>query len=124
MLLCASVADPDPGSGGFFTPGSGMVKKSRSGMNILYHFSESLEKALRAKKLKFYDVDPGSGIFLALDPGSGMEKFGSGINIPYPQHWFGDINYFDLPLIQFFLLFPILYRIFMNFRAGGFAIFT
>jgi hypothetical protein len=32
--------------------------------------------------------DPGSGAFLALDPGSGMEKFGSGIriNIPDPQH--------------------------------------
>ncbi len=24
--------------------------------------------------------------FLPLDPGSGMEKFGSGINIPDPQH--------------------------------------
>ncbi len=26
-------------------------------------------------------------MFLTLDPGSGMEKFGSGINIPDPQHW-------------------------------------
>jgi hypothetical protein len=38
--------------------------------------------------LKFFDADPGSGIFLTLDPGSGMEKFGTGINIPDPQHWF------------------------------------
>jgi hypothetical protein len=47
MLLFDSVADP--GSGAFFTPGSGMLKKSRSGMNIPYHFSENLEKAFRAK---------------------------------------------------------------------------
>jgi hypothetical protein len=39
--------------------------------------------------LKFFyeDPDPGSGILLTLDLGSGMEKFGSGINIPDPQHW-------------------------------------
>jgi hypothetical protein len=38
------------------------------------------------KILKFFDgdPDPGSEIFLTLDPGSGMEKFGSGINIPNP----------------------------------------
>jgi hypothetical protein len=38
--------------------------------------------------LKFFDADPdlGSGIFLTLDLGSGMEKFGSGINILDPQH--------------------------------------
>jgi hypothetical protein len=29
--------------------------------------------------LKFFDADPGSGIFLTLDPGSGMDKFGSRI---------------------------------------------
>jgi hypothetical protein len=52
-----------------------MVKKSRSGMNIPYHFSESI---LGLKIFKFFDADPGSGIFLALDPGSGIEKFGSG----------------------------------------------
>jgi len=34
----------------------------------------------------FFDPDPGSEIFLTLDPGPGMEKFGSGINIPDPQH--------------------------------------
>jgi hypothetical protein len=28
------------------------------------------------------DPDPGSDVFLTLDPGPGMEKFGSGINIP------------------------------------------
>jgi hypothetical protein len=38
-----SIVDPDPGSGAFWTPGSGMGKKSRSGMNIPDHISESLE---------------------------------------------------------------------------------
>ncbi len=28
---------------------------------------------------KFFDADPGSGIFLTVDPGSGMEQFGLGI---------------------------------------------
>jgi hypothetical protein len=43
--MADSVADPDPGSGAFLTPGSGMGKKSRSGsgMNFLDDFSESLE---------------------------------------------------------------------------------
>jgi hypothetical protein len=49
--LCAlgSVADPDPGSGAFLTPGSGVGKKSdpdpasRSGMNNPDHISERLE---------------------------------------------------------------------------------
>jgi hypothetical protein len=40
------------------------------------------------KILKFLeaDPDPGSEIFLNLDPG--LKKFGSGINIPDPQHCF------------------------------------
>jgi hypothetical protein len=44
-----NTADPDPGSGAFFTPGSGMVKSqdpdpgSGSGMNNTDHISESLE---------------------------------------------------------------------------------
>jgi hypothetical protein len=42
---CRSVADPDPGSGAFLTPGSGMGKKSGSGSGINNpdHISESLE---------------------------------------------------------------------------------
>jgi hypothetical protein len=52
--------DPDPGSG----------------MNIPDHSSESLETFLGLKILKFFysDPDPGSGIFLTLDPVSGMEN--------------------------------------------------
>jgi hypothetical protein len=45
-----------------------MGKKSGSGMNVPDHSSESSE-IFRAKKLKFLDADPGSGIFLTLDPG-------------------------------------------------------
>ncbi len=52
-------------------PGSGMEKKSGSGMYLPDHFSESLETVFRVKILKFFyaDPDPGSGIFLTLDPG-------------------------------------------------------
>jgi hypothetical protein len=34
-FIVISVADPDPGSGAFLTPGSGMGKKSRSGCGSL-----------------------------------------------------------------------------------------
>jgi|LakMenEpi03Aug12_release.lakeMendotaPanAssembly.Ray.scaffolds.fasta_scaffold6598981_1 hypothetical protein len=57
-----SAADPDPGSGAFLTPGSGI--------NIPDHIFESLETILWVKYTYFdADVDPGSGIFLTLDPG-------------------------------------------------------
>jgi hypothetical protein len=48
-----------------------MGKKSRSGFGLPFFDP---------------DPDPGPGIFLTLDPGSGMEKFGSAINIPNQQH--------------------------------------
>jgi len=85
-MSLSSVADPDPRSGAFLTPGSAMCKKSRSGsgMNILDHISEGLEKFFWVKILKILVVDPDPGIVLT--PGSGMEKFGSGINIPDSQH--------------------------------------
>jgi hypothetical protein len=61
----SSVADP--GSGAFFTPGSGMGKKSGSGpsMDNPNHISESIETIFWVKTLKFFDAypDPGSGIF-------------------------------------------------------------
>jgi hypothetical protein len=48
-------------------------------MNILDHISESLETSFWVKILKFFDAyaDPGSENLF--DPGSGMEKFRSGI---------------------------------------------
>ncbi len=64
--------EPDPGSR----------------MNIPNHISESLENIFGFKILTFFDADPDpSEIKNLFDPGSGMEKFGSGINILDPQHW-------------------------------------
>jgi hypothetical protein len=56
-------------------------------MNIADYISESLETIFWVKIHKFFDADPdpGSGIFLTLDPG--WKIFGSGINILDPQHW-------------------------------------
>jgi hypothetical protein len=59
-----------------------MDKKPRSGSgtNIPDHISESLETRffgkipVRYPVLKFFDTDADPGIFLSLDPGSGMEK--------------------------------------------------
>ncbi len=60
--------DPDPGSR----------------MNIPNHISESLETFLGKKYLNslMRIRDPE-----CFHPGSRMEKFGSGINIPDPLHW-------------------------------------
>jgi hypothetical protein len=55
--------DSDPGSG------------SKINIPDNFSFSASLETGFRAKILKFCDADPGSGIFLTLDPG--FKKFGS-----------------------------------------------
>jgi hypothetical protein len=41
-------------------------------MNNPDHIFESLETIFGVKLLKFFDADPGSGIFF--NPGSGMEK--------------------------------------------------
>ncbi len=62
------VKDPDPGSGAFLTPGSGMGKNPDPGsrMNNPDHLSESLETSVA-------DPDPGSGAFLT--PGSGIGFF-------------------------------------------------
>jgi hypothetical protein len=53
-----------------------MGKKSRSGPGSYFR------KLRKTFWVKFFDADPGS-----FEPGSGMEKFGSGINIPDPHHW-------------------------------------
>jgi hypothetical protein len=76
----------DPGSGAFLTPGSGIGKISRSGSgkNITDPISVSLEIIFWVKILKFFDADPGSGNIYdpasgIWDRGSGMKKFGSGM---------------------------------------------
>jgi hypothetical protein len=66
-------------------------------MNIPDHMSESLETIFGLKLLKFFDADLGSGIVLTrdrFDPGSGMEKFGSGINTTDLQYWFLECWFF------------------------------
>jgi hypothetical protein len=63
-------------------------KKSGSGKNIpdpLHRVSESLVTILEFI-VPNPDPDPGSGAYLTPEPGSGMEKFGSEINIPDPRH--------------------------------------
>ncbi len=52
--LCNSVGDPEPRSGAFLTPGSGIRdgEKSGSGMNIPDNFFESFETVFRANSLK------------------------------------------------------------------------
>jgi hypothetical protein len=76
----------DPGSGAFFTPVSGMSKKSGSGSGIYKpnHISESLETIFLVKILKFFDADPGSVMekFRIWDPR--RKKFGSGISDKHP----------------------------------------
>ncbi len=74
-------------------PGSG------SGMNIPDNFFRELRNIFLGLQIHiFFDADryPGSGIFLTLDPGSGMEKLGSGINIPGPQHCWYRLNFFEI----------------------------
>jgi hypothetical protein len=77
----------------FFSTGSGMEKNPDpdpdpgSGMNIQDRFSESLETVLGLKILNsFMGIrirDP--ELFFTLDPGSGMEKLGSGIWDKHPR---------------------------------------
>ncbi len=52
-------------------------------MNNPDHISQSLETIFWVKILKFFDADSEFGVEKNSDP----EKFGSGINIPDPQHW-------------------------------------
>jgi hypothetical protein len=66
----------------------GKKSRSRSGVNIPDHISESLKTIFGLKILKFFNADPypGSGIFLTLNPGWKNSDPLSGINIPDPQH--------------------------------------
>jgi hypothetical protein len=97
--LSNSVADPDLGSGAFFTPGYRMGKKSGSGsgMNIPDHISESLEtfKYLNSlmrirdgekKILKFFDANPGWKKFISGIWDEKKSDPGTGLNIPDPQY--------------------------------------
>jgi hypothetical protein len=52
-------------------------------MNVPNYFSESVETVFKVKILIVFDRIRDPGFFY---PGPEMEKFGSGINIPDPQH--------------------------------------
>jgi hypothetical protein len=85
IIPCYSVADPDPGSGAFLTPRSGMGKKSVSGIRDEQPGSYFLELRNHFLGLKYSNSlmrirDPGWEQF-----GSG-KKVGFGIKIPDPQH--------------------------------------
>jgi hypothetical protein len=82
---------------------------------------------------KFFDADsdPGSGIFWTLDPRYERKKFGSGINIPDPQHCF-QYNFFirgltfityhvswSLPLLAFPPALPLPSRVLCPLHASG-----
>jgi hypothetical protein len=71
----SSVADP--GSGAFLNP---WIRDE----HFRFHFRELRNNFLVSKILKFFDADPdpGSEIFLTLDPG--WRKFGIRINLPDP----------------------------------------
>jgi hypothetical protein len=58
-------------------------------MNIPDYSSESF----RAKKNLNSLIRIHTGIRNLFDLGSGMEKFGSGLNIPDQQHWFTVQNF-------------------------------
>jgi hypothetical protein len=64
----------------------GKKTRSRSVMNIPGHISESIETIFWVKLKINLIILCGSGIWNLFDPGSGMEEFGSGINIMDPQH--------------------------------------
>jgi hypothetical protein len=55
-------------------------------MFILDHISETWKQFFGLKILKFFDADPGSGIFLTLDLGWKNLDPGSRINIPNLLH--------------------------------------
>ncbi len=56
-------------------------------MNIPHHISESSEIIFCDKYTIILWRGSGSRILNLSDPGSGMKRFGSGINIPGPHHW-------------------------------------
>jgi hypothetical protein len=62
--------DPDPGSGAFLTPGSG-IRDEQPGS-----YFRKLRTIFCVKILKFFDADPGPGMekIRIWDPGPGMEK--------------------------------------------------
>jgi hypothetical protein len=102
-----------------FYPGSGF------GMIIPDQFSGSLEEFFQfwvEKKNKFFDPDPGPGIFLTLGPGWKNWDPVSGINIPDLQHCIETDFTFKLFVSLLRLIAPkLLYTIVINIQYRTFA---
>ncbi len=97
MCLPISDADADPGSGDFFTPGSGIRDGKNPdpwyGIRNKHPRSQLYELQLFGLNTGIFQFsvanpDPGFGIQCRFDLGFGMEKLGSGIKIPDLQHCF------------------------------------
>jgi hypothetical protein len=63
-MVSVSVADPDPGSGAFLTPGSGMGRKSGSGTGIWFFGLKYFNSLMRIRDGDSLDLgweksDPG-----------------------------------------------------------------
>jgi hypothetical protein len=85
ILIQDKNSGADPESGAFLTQGSGVGKKIKIRIPDEHpeHISESIETIFWVKILDIYSFMR-IRIRTIFDPGSGMEKFGSGINIPDP----------------------------------------
>ncbi len=88
--LTSSVADPDPGSGAFFTPRSGMGRKSASGSGIRDEQPGSYFLQIRNHFCGFFGVKIlkilwcGSGVRDGESSDPGWKKFGSEIRDKHP----------------------------------------
>jgi hypothetical protein len=95
----SSVAHPDSGSDAFLTPGSGIwnphhpdgykikirIRDEHPGSYFRELGNNFLSKKYLNSLMRIRMRNPLSGIFLTLDPGSRMEKFGSGMFIWFTQ---------------------------------------
>jgi hypothetical protein len=95
IIHYGNVADPDPGSGAFLTPGSGILDPGSGMGNKSGSGSGSPETISWVKIFKFFDADLGSGIRNENDSdlGSGVRDPGSGD----PQHCTTVCTVFVLP---------------------------
>jgi hypothetical protein len=84
ILLYSSVADPDPASGDFLTPGSG-IRDEQPGS----YFLQFRNHFFGLKYIKYLN-----SLMRIRDPG--WKKVGSGINIPDPQHCFIPVLWFGI----------------------------
>jgi hypothetical protein len=66
---------------GWKKSGSGSCIRDEHTGSYFQELRNNFFQFFRVKNTSFFDADsdPGSGIVLTLDPGSGMAKFGSGI---------------------------------------------